>query len=479
MTRREMLQAAGAAVLAAGAGSAARAAERSLSGQLAQAIVALRGTTPPPEVIERTIWTVIDNLGAMIFAGRTREVQPYLDLATSRTGAPAARIVGTGRTAPVEAAAGANAFLIHANEVDDGDLRSQLRASAVIMSSAMAIAEAFDVSGPAFLKACALGYTVQGRLAAPLGPTQGRGWMASGVWGPPAAAAMAADMLGLDAAKITSAIGLAGVASGGPFQYFYDQTEEKRLIVARAARAAVESALLARAGEVGASQILEGPAGLYRLIGGPSAPIPTAEALTADLARLEGPLFIRPKYFAASHSIIPTLDGMAEDTPGLKADQIESFLVRGDAGWARVLAAKVDRFEAPATRIGAMMNFSYVLALVLVRGRAMPADFDGPPDPAAIALAGKGRFAVEPERRGLRVEFRLKDGRLLTAEARYPGPDEQAPPEEARRLAKFRALTADRLAPANQDRVMRHCRTLPEAGSMRAWAGELQSLLSG
>lgn len=458
--------------VAAGRGLAA---QPSLAQALASAVVASRDTPVPAEVLDRTVWSVIDCLGAMIFAARTPEVRPFLDLVGSRRGKPKARVLGAGVTAAVEYAAAGGAFLIHANEMDDGDMRSQLRASSVIMSTALAMADALDQSGLAFLRSAALGYTLQGRLAAPQGPTQGRGWMASGVWGPPAAGAMAADALGLTAEQIASALALAASASGGSFQYFHDQTEEKRLVVARAARSAVEAALLARSGESGARHILEGPAGLYRLFGGKDGVLPTAEALAADLGRLEGPLFIHPKFFAASQSIIPTLDGIAADLPGLKVDDIEGFTLRGDATWAPVLADKINRFEPPRTRIGAMMNFSYVLGLVMVHGTALPGDYADLPDAGAVAFARKGRFELDPEAAVLRIEFRMKDGRVLSSQARYPGPKDLAPLEAPRRLAKFNALTG-RIDPERRAALLEACRALPGEPSMRRWVSRVQSL---
>lgn len=455
--------------------SDAFAAEPSLSQSLAGAIVGTRRGPVPTEVVDRTVWTVIDCLGAMIFAAGTPEVEAFMSLVSSRRGKPKARVLGAGVTAAVEYAAAGGAFLIHANEMDDGDMRSQLRASSVIMSTALAMADALDQTGAAFLRSAALGYTLQGRLAAPQGPPQGRGWMASGVWGPPAAGAMAADAMGLDADQIASALALAASASGGSFQYFHDQTEEKRIVVARAARSAVEAAWLARAGESGARHILEGPAGLYRLFGGPDGVAPPVQALVADLGQLEGPLFVHPKFFAASQSIIPTLDGIAADHPGLRADDVESFVLRGDASWAPVLADKINRFEPPLTRIGAMMNFSYVLALVLVRGSAMPGDYQLLPDPDVVAFARKGRFDTDPAATVPHIDLTLKDGRVLTSIARYPGPRDMAALEAPRRLAKFAALTR-RLGETRQAALLEACRALPEAPSMRRWISRVQSL---
>jgi len=469
-----------AAALLAGEGAAAEPA--TLAGSIAEAIVALRGAAVPAAVAERMVWTVLDNLGVIAFGSGLEAPASFAAYMATRTGAPRATILGTGRPAAAESAAAANAYLVHAAEIDDSDLRSQLRASAVLFPAVLAAAEAQDATGSAFVKALALGYTLQGRLAAPLGPIQAVGWMASGVWGPPAAAAAVADLMRLPADRIAAALSLGGSAGGGLFQYYFDQTEEKRLIVARAARLGVESALLASRGEAGSPRILEGQAGMYRQFGAGRGRAPTAAELVADLGRLEGPLFVYPKFYAASHSIIPTLDGLALDLPrGFDPRRIRSFVVRGDEGYANSLGRKVDRFEAPANAFGAMLNFSYVVALYLLKGSVMPADYSPANlrDPELLALAGKGRFETVATPFVLETEFVMDDGRRVKSLSRYPKPTDPAPPNEPLRRRKLAQLTAGRLDDRGRARLIDHCRALPEARSMRRWVAEAQTLLRG
>ncbi len=478
MTRRHAIAGVATGLIFAERIAAAVPGEPSLSLRIGEAVVAAREAAVPEAVAERTAWTLLDAMGAIVHGARLPSTRPVVAMFAARKGTPEAMIYGRRMRAPVELAAAANAFLIHADEVDDSDLRAQLRASAVILPTALALAEATDCSGARFVHAAALGYTLQGRLAAPLGPIQRFGWMASGVWGPPAAAAMASSMLGSSAAAIADAIGLAGSASGGSFQYFYDQTEEKRLIVARAARIAVESAQLAKVGEAGPRRILEGQAGLYRLFGGAEAALPDATTLTGRLGDLEGPLYVRPKYYAASHSIIPMLDGMALDLPAdVRAEDVTAFVVRGDAGWARVLGDKIDHFVAPASQIGGMINFSFVVATWLRRRNALPRDFEPGAlnDPVTLALAARGRFEIVggvP----LSLELIMRDGRRLTARARTPGPGERAPPEREQRSAKFDALTAP-LSPDRRAALRRACLDIGRAASMRRWATDTAAII--
>ncbi len=445
----------------------------------ARAIAAAMKNLPraaPDAVAERTAWALLDAFGAMLYATTLPDA-----VAAARYFAGEAHrgdivIPVADLSANAAQAAAATAFLIHAAEIDDSDMRGQLRASAVILSAALAAAQEADASGVDFIRAAALGYTLQGRFAAPVGAIQARGWMASGVWGPPSAAAAAALLKNLPADQTAAAISLAGATSGGLFQYYFDQTEEKRLIVARAARAAVESADLAALGEHGSPHIIEGRAGLYRLFGGVEAP--SSAHFTEGLGDLEGPLFVRPKYFAASHSIIPTLDGLAAAAPqGIDPSTVARIVVRGDPAWASVIGDKINAFEPPSTQIGAALNFSYVVALWIARGRVLPTDYTQASmrDETILALARSSAFETAPGEH-LSIEIALKNGETIRASAADPEPDEPAPFERERRLDKFRGLASSRLSEKKAEALRMHCLEAPQARSMREWARRAQEI---
>lgn len=430
----------------------------------------------PAAVADRTAWTLLDNLGAILYATSLPAAMKSAGYFAGDKQADVA-VLAAGLSGTEAQAAAASAYLIHAAEIDDSDMRGQIRASAVIMAACLAAAQASDASGEAFIRAAALGYTLQGRFAAPVGPIQAQGWMASGVWGPPSAAAAVALMKGQPAEDIAAALSIAASDAGGVFQYYFDQTEEKRLIVARAARTAVESAGLAALGERGAAQAIEGKAGLYRLLA--RAAPPAASHFTNNLAALEGPLFVRPKFYAASHSIIPSLDGLAAALPAaFDPASIERFIVRGDSAWGEVIGEKINRFEAPETQLAAALNFSFVIALFLSKGSVLPADYTAAAlaDPAVLSLARAARFETAPGE-PLSVELILSNGGSIRAGAIDPPPDEPAPLEAEKRLAKFAALAGGRLSPDQIKALREHCFRVGEAASMRAWAARAQAIM--
>jgi 2-methylcitrate dehydratase PrpD len=449
---------------------------QTLAAQLGNAIAAARYEDMSPEVIERAKLTVLDNIATLAYTSRLMRDDAYLIRARERGGKAEARLWGMGIRAPVEDAAAANAWLIHAGETDDSDFRASLRASPVVMAPALAMAERQRVSGKDFLLSLAVGYTVLGRLAEPLGPLQLKGHMSSGVWGPSASAAVSAKLMKLDGTATANAIAIAAGAGGGSFQYFYDQTEEKRLVVARAARAGVEAALLACHGEAGAKRIFEGQAGLYRLFGGDKAATIDPAKITTDFSALEGPLRLYPKFYAASASIIPFLEAMPAER--INPSSIDHYTIRGNADAARIYKAKLDAYSAPQTLIGAKTNLGFVLALYWKRGSADPFDFTAETlaDPAINALAAKGRFEAM-DSPATELVITLESGQTIRLIPYQSDGSKTEPLMREARLAKFRSLTRNALTDAERDQILKDVDRIETLTDVAPWFKKVERML--
>lgn len=456
-------------VLAAGEPTAADE-QPALATRLGAAVNALRPGDMSAEVLRRTKATVLDVLGTLAYTARTNGRDPYIARLRERGGAPEARVLGIGVCTSSEDAAGALAYLIHGAETDDSDFRAELRASPVVMGPALASAAAADATGAEFLLSAAVGYTLMGRVAAPFGPLQPRGWMSSGVWGSGAGAAVAARAFRLDAGKSGQAVALGAAAGGGPFQYYYDQTEDKRLVVARAAVAGVGAARLAELGEHGSPRIYEGVAGLFHNID--SKVIVETDRIAKGLAALEGPLYLYPKFYAASSSILPALEGLAraERSGTLRREGVVGVTLREGRTRGRVVAAKLSNFEPPETIIGAKLNWAFMVALYLVRGEAA-LDRVGPAtlrDPEVLRLAQRIDFEPIDDSLPASVVVRYADGRHLVVEPNIIDTKQPAPFAAEARIAKFERLTAA-LSPGSRRELKRLADTVDSAQSMRTW----------
>jgi len=451
----------------------------SLVEQIGKIVSEARGTSLSNETRERVRLSLLDTLGTLAFTARAAKNDPYLARIGQRRGIGDAMILGRRVAAPVEDVAGALSFLIHYSETDDSDFRAEIRASPCVIGPALALAQSEGVTGDDLMAAIAAGYSVQGGLAEPFGPLQDDGLMSAGVWGPAASAAVASRMLRLNPSQTAHAISLAMGAAGGAFQYFYDQTEEKRLILARAARAGVESALLARSGEHGARLIFEGRAGIFALLGRLTNTAADTTQIADVVNRLDGPTFIYPKFFAASSSIIPTLEAlMPQIADGLRANDIERFALRGDPAIRGVVRVKLEKFEPPQTSIGAKTNFAFMVAFYLTHGKAdagtiAKARID---DPAILSLAAKTRFE---DQKGLDsyIVLYMKSGEIRVIQTADQIPSKPAPQAQALRDMKFRDLVEPIHGKARADELKQLAMSLTDAGSTKATINKIHSKL--
>ncbi len=162
------------------------------------------------------------------------------------------------------------------------------------VAPALAAAEFAHASGRDLLLATAIAYSVQAL-----------GWMPSSVVGAAGAAAAAAKLLQFKPEQTQDALALGIVSGGGLFQYYFDQTEEKKLHVARTARAGIEVALLARDGWKGPVRAIEGTSGLLPSYLRGSGRKPHYDMLRTAVPRFDGPLYVYPKFTSCSASLPP------------------------------------------------------------------------------------------------------------------------------------------------------------------------------
>jgi 2-methylcitrate dehydratase PrpD len=453
--------------------------DTTMAERIGASVSATTGDGLAPTVTERVQLAVADNLGTLTFASRASRGDHYLARMAERGGRAEARVLGTTLRAPYEEAAAALAYLIHFSETDDSDFRAELRASPTVMGPALALAQAPGVTGQDLMAAIAVGYTVLGGLAQPVGATQDDGLMAAGVWGPSASAAVAARLLRLNPVQTAHALALAAGAAGGTFQYYYDQTEEKRLIVARAARTGVEAAVLARAGEVGPRRAYEGQAGLYAMMERMTRSKPDISGVAEVIARMDGPLYIYPKFFSASSSITPSLESLAPlVTQGLRAGQVDRIVLRGDPARYAVVGGKLAHFETPGTLIGAKINYAYMLAFFLTHGAADAATLGVTPldDPAVLALAR--RVSFEPVTGGAgEVAVHLRSGETRRVAVANQTPGAVAPVAYELRVLKLQSLTRGALGLTGSDRIISLANRLATYPSALAWTGAVHRLL--
>ncbi len=173
-------------------------------------------------------------------------------------------IVGEAATVAAADAAYINATYGHGFEYDD--YADNAHPGCCVVPVALAVGEEQGASLGQMLVAMVAGYEAYvriGRLGSP--ELLNNGWQSHSVLANFGAAAVAAKLYGLDAARTAHALAIALSHAGGTTEYASTGGSIKRAHAGMAARNGIEAAELARAGVTGPRRFLTGDRGLYRI----------------------------------------------------------------------------------------------------------------------------------------------------------------------------------------------------------------------
>lgn len=238
-----------------------------LSDQLAYHVADIDWAALPAPVQAAFRRTLVDYIACVSAGLDMAQVIAARDYATSAGGAPIATIIGSGMRVGVQDAAFTNGTATHSLDFDDGHREGSAHPGGVVISAALAVAEAQGSDWRAFSEAVVAGYEVMLRIAASMHPSSAmQGWHNSSVAGVFGSAAAAGRLLGLDVRQIAHAFGLAASFAGGIREYLYDGSDIKRLHLGKASRDGILCAEMARRGVSGARKVFEGENGLFRAI---------------------------------------------------------------------------------------------------------------------------------------------------------------------------------------------------------------------
>ncbi|WP_296874741.1 MmgE/PrpD family protein [uncultured Methanobrevibacter sp.] len=174
-------------------------------------------------------------------------------------------VIGTNFKADVLHAGLINGISAHVLELDDGHRKAQLHLGSVIFSTALAISEAYDLSGREFIEGVMTGYEVGILLGQIVNPEhRNRGFHTTGTVGTFVAGVVASKLLKLDEKQILNALGLCGTQAAGLLESDHGGSMGKSLHVGKAVYNGILSAYLARNGFTGSSTIFEGNEGFLK-----------------------------------------------------------------------------------------------------------------------------------------------------------------------------------------------------------------------
>lgn len=155
-----------------------------------------------------------------------------------------------------------NGISAHSLELDDGHRTAQMHLGAIVFPTAIAIAEAYDLSGEEFLEAVIIGYEIGimlGQIANP--QHRDKGFHSTGTIGTFVAGAVASKLLKLDTDQIINVLGLCGTQAAGLLESDHSGSMGKVLHAGKAVYNGILSAFLAKNDFTGSESIIEGNEG--------------------------------------------------------------------------------------------------------------------------------------------------------------------------------------------------------------------------
>ena len=400
---------------------------------------------PAPVAAKATSLT-LDTLGSCLASSREEFGRAVLQAAERLGGLQESTLIGTKSRSGAASAVLANATLAHGLDFDDTREDAIVHTGCVAVTTALAVGEALGASGRAVLEAMIAGVEVMCRvgLAVP-GRFHARHYHPTSLTGSFAAAAVAAKLHGLSEDQLVHAFGICGSQAGGIIEYLADGSWTKRLHPGWAAHAGVAATLLARSGFTGPETVFEGVHGFYQAFAG-GFDEPKLDALLASLGRTWELAELTLKPYPCGSIAQPYMDCALRlrEQHQIKPDQIADISCRTAEGPIPRLWEPLASKHKPANGYAAKFSLPYLLALMLVKGRATLAEFtdEAARDQAVLDVAGKVGYEVDatidyPRQFIGHVAIHLHDGRLLEERQDHPrgGPDFPMTREEVE--AKF------------------------------------------
>lgn len=418
----------------------------------------------PADVVEATKLRLLDVIGLALAGLGTDFGESVRAGACALDAGGPARILGSGDAVGTATAALANGALAQALEFDDTHNESIVHISAPSVAAALALAEARPVSGRELIAAVAVGNEISCRVGsvAP-GQFHRRGFHPTGLFAAFGATYLAGRVLGLSAAQMANAAGIAGSFAAGILQCWVDGTQSKYLHPGWAAHGGLVAAHLAQAGTTGPEAVFEGRFGLF-------ASHLQDEAVARDFARITGGLGTlwesrkaSFKPYPAAHVIHPYIDALLRlrRAHAIDAAKVREIVVPVASYIVGIVCEPAAEKRRPRSDSHARVSLPYTLAEALARGRLARDAYarDALADPEILRLTDAVRIEVDPdfpgpERFKGQVRIVMADGTIFEEVEEHNRGSAENPMTEGEIIAKFDDNAAALLSPDRRRRLV-------------------------
>ncbi|BBK44592.1 2-methylcitrate dehydratase [Allostella vacuolata] len=338
---------------------------------LARFAAGLRHDAIPAEVRERAKLLILDTVGIAVRARHDTDSTPPMLEAARMLGLDhgTARVFGERDGWSPAGAALVNGALMHSLDFDDTHAPASLHPSAPVIPAALAAAEIAGRDGQAALAGIVAGYEVICRVSRALIPSEhyDLGFHPTATCGTFAAAAAAGRVLGLDAAQMEDAFGIALSEAGGSLQFLANGAWTKRFQVGHSAMAGLMAAVFAARGYRGASAALEGRYGFFHAYARNARP----ELAVAGLGSVWETSAIAVKPYPACRAMHAAVDGVIalRARHNLVEERIKSVRVGLSETALRLVGTPQEQKRVPQNVVDGQFSCHFGVGVALQEGR--------------------------------------------------------------------------------------------------------------
>jgi 2-methylcitrate dehydratase PrpD len=373
-------------------------------------------------------------------------------------------VLVSGDRLPAAGAALVNATMGHSRELDINDDRIAYKSSITVVPAALALAETVGhVSGRDFIAAVCLGVDLGIRLGLATNPKPVHARAIA--LGPFASAAACGKVLGLNAAAMHDALGIAFCRSTTAGNSTVAPSLSKRLGVGFACQSGVVAALLARTGYPASGEVLQGAAGFFQMFYQQEGDY---AALLDQLGKRFEIVEVGPKPFPScryTHCAVTACVSLlrkhrlhARDIQEVRV-QLGERDMRSVAGWSEEEKRKKHR---PEGVVDAQFSIPFTVAATLLSGGLSLENFTEEKlrDSAVLDLAARVKTVLTPEFdtgpmdvKPQLVELVLRSGETFSEKVIYPKGNPKNPVTSEELVAAFRGMASYAARPLNADKI--------------------------
>ena len=433
----------------------------------------------PQATVHEVKRRLLDSIGVAMAAFTEEAPRAARAFAYGYAAAKGATLWGTALQTVPEAAAFANGVAVRYLDFNDTYLSREPLHPSDVIPPLFALAEWKDLPPSEFLTAVAVAYEI-GVSLCDAASLRRHGWDHVNYIGV-ATAAACGRLLGLEPEAIEHAISMATVPHASMRQTRAGELSMwKAAAAANSGRNALFAALLAAQGMTGPFQPFEGEMGFFRqLLGGEGF----EEAALEPLTRGRPPSRILDTYvkfwpveYHAQSAVDAALALRAqlEDPGAIETVHIDTFRA------AYEIIAKDPEKWAPKTRETADHSLPYIVVVALADGQVTRASFSREriSDPALRRRLAEQTTLREdptltagyPDGIPNRIRVRLRDGRELEREVRYPRGHAKNPMSDAEVLEKYHANVREVFSARQAERIAQLVMELERQSSLRPLA---------